>query len=199
MERGVWHKRKLVQRGRCFYLIHGQAEGYTRQEVTFNGNVNVKQTGHAILRIARYDESYLVPLPDVKVKGILNASPYPELSGTYSITSSSGFTSEIDFTGKKFLSGGTKNSLEAKLFPTNERDRVLYTAKGTWTSSFTIRDETAAKDMETYDVTAATPQPPGLPSLDQQDPWESARLWHDVADRAAAQRHGRCCEREEQD
>jgi hypothetical protein len=51
---------------------HGiRAEGYTRQEITFNGSVNIQQIGHAVLHIDAFDEDYLIPLPNIKVKGIL--------------------------------------------------------------------------------------------------------------------------------
>jgi hypothetical protein len=48
-----------------------RAEGYTRQEITFNGSVNIQQIGHAVLHIDAFDEDYLIPLPNIKVKGIL--------------------------------------------------------------------------------------------------------------------------------
>lgn len=47
--------------------------------MTFNGNINVKQTDHAMVHIDRYDEDYLIPIPDAKVKGFLAGHLYPEL------------------------------------------------------------------------------------------------------------------------
>ena len=93
-----------------------KAEGYTRQEITFNGSVNIKQIGHAILHIDNYDEDYLIPLPNIKVKGILSGSPYPELNGNYRIVSTNGLTSEIDFSGRGFFSGD-EEQLRSQIIP----------------------------------------------------------------------------------
>jgi len=73
--------RKAVSRSPSLTSV--QAEGYTRQEITFSGTVNIKQIGHAILTLSQHNESYLIPLPNVKVKGLVSGTPYPELSGTY--------------------------------------------------------------------------------------------------------------------
>ena len=52
-----------------------RAEGFTRQEITFSGSVNIQQIGHAVLHVDKYEEDYLIPLPNVKVKGILTGGP----------------------------------------------------------------------------------------------------------------------------
>ncbi|RSM05683.1 hypothetical protein CEP52_006196 [Fusarium oligoseptatum] len=84
---------------------HGiRADGYGRVEMTFNGNINIRQIGHAIIHIDKFDEDYLVPLPNVLVRGFLSACLYPEIIGTYSIVSSSGYVSEINFFWHRFLS-----------------------------------------------------------------------------------------------
>lgn len=158
-----------------------RAEGYTRQEITFTGSVNIQQIGHAILSLRKYDEDYLVPLPDVKVKGIIAASPYPELNGEYYITGSNGYVSRIDFSGKSLFKG-KKNSFEAKVYKAGHETDVLYEAKGSWSESFTLYDVKAGKELETYDVSAAKGPPIIVPARDQQDSWESQRVWGDVAD-----------------
>jgi len=75
-----------------------RAEGFTRQEITFSGSVNIQQIGHAVLHIDQYDEDYLIPLPNVKVKGILTGGPYPELTEPCTIVSSSGYVADVDCT-----------------------------------------------------------------------------------------------------
>lgn len=158
-----------------------QAEGYTRQEVTFNGSVNVQQIGHAILHLDAYAEDYLIPLPNVQVKGLLTGTPYPELGGTYYISSSSGFIAEIDFSGKGFLGmSGTKNRFEAKLYRAADKGKVLYTAKGAWNDRFTIVDAQSGEEIETYTTNAIPPAPLKVAPVDQQDPWESRRAWRGV-------------------
>ena len=40
---------------------HGiRGEGYSRVEMTFSGSVDIRQTGHAMLHIGRYDEDHLI-------------------------------------------------------------------------------------------------------------------------------------------
>lgn len=65
---------------------HGvRAEGYTRQEITFNGAVNIQQIGQAVLHLDAHDEDYLIPLPNIKVKGILTGYVYRS-AHTYLLT-----------------------------------------------------------------------------------------------------------------
>lgn len=156
-----------------------QAEGYTLQEITFTGNVYVKQIGHARLHITAFDEDYLIPLPTVTIKGILSASLYPELSGTYYITSSNGFVSEIKFTGKGLITG-KKNSFQAKVYAATRPNHSLYRIKGQWSDSFTISDARSDANIETYHLDTVNFPPPFVRPIDEQDPWESQRVWKDV-------------------
>ena len=101
---------------------HGvRAEGFTCQEITFSGSVSIKQKGYAILHVDQFDENYLIPVPNVKVKGVVSGTPYPELVGTYSIPSSSGWVSEIKFEGKGLIMGGTKNGVSGRVFGGSRR------------------------------------------------------------------------------
>ncbi|KAF3767340.1 hypothetical protein M406DRAFT_97840 [Cryphonectria parasitica EP155] len=177
---------------------HGvYAEGFTRQEVTLSlGTVTIKQMGHALLTLKNHgDETYLIPLPDVKVKGILSglSGAYPELEGTYTIPSTSGYYSTIEFSGKSLLSrGGQRNEFTAKLYGPgksssndNNNAEPLYTLTGQWTDSFTIykgaeTSQDAAfetlvlKDLPTVPLTLLEED------LDAQDPWETRRAWKGV-------------------
>jgi len=145
--------------------------------------VNIKQIGHAILSVKKYEEEYLVPLPDVKVSGLLTGTAYPELSGTYEIVSTNGFVSEIDFSGKKMLGlSGSKNHVSAAVYSMQDRKRALYTVEGSWSDRFTIRDEVAGRDIETFDCKVAQPSPMKTIPLEQQDPWESGRAWRGTID-----------------
>lgn len=157
-----------------------QAEGYSRQEVTFNGNINIRQTGHAILHIDRYNEDYLIPLPNVKVKGFLTGTPYPELLGTYHIISSSGFTAEVNFSESGYFYG-ERNRFAASIYRTADSGkRGIYTASGQWSGKFTFRDEKTGRHIETCDVNATRPALLNLPDMEKQDPWESRKAWQKV-------------------
>lgn len=162
---------------------HGvRAEGFTRQEITFSGSVNIQQIGHAVLHVDAFHEDYLVPLPNVKVKGILTGGPYPELNGSYSIVSSSGCVAEVDFTGKGMLGlGGQKNHVQAAVYGAADRkkSKPVYTVEGNWAESFVFKDA-SDKTFETYDVAAAPSAECRTAPLDEQDSWESRKAWKGV-------------------
>ncbi|EXJ58537.1 hypothetical protein A1O7_05964 [Cladophialophora yegresii CBS 114405] len=161
---------------------HGvAAEGYTRQEITFSGSINIQQIGHATLHLAQQDETYLIPLPNIKIKGVLTGSPYPELQGTHYIPSTNGYTSVIDFSGKGlFSSSDKKHSFQAKVYRHGEEDHPLYTVSGHWDGQFKIHDCKNGVDLETFNVVAAKTTPPKTEPLAAQDPWESRRAWQGV-------------------
>lgn len=160
---------------------HGvSAEGYACQSITFSGTVNIQQTGHAIIHLDKYNEDHLIPLPNVKVSGLITGAPYPELVGSYTLVSSAGYTSTVDFSGKKLLGlSGQKNHLHAEVHKSGSPD-PLYTLEGTWNESFTIHDNVADTPMETFSIAAQAFVPPTLAPLDLQDPYESHRAWRDV-------------------
>lgn len=163
---------------------HGvKAEGYTCQEITasISGTVNIKQIGHAILHLDKFDEDYLVPVPDVKVKGVLTGTPYPELSGTYHILSSSGYHSKIEFSGRGLLKG-KKNSFHAYVYHKDNADKAIYEMEGQWTESFSITDVKSKAKVETFDTNSPGQTPLSVLPRDQQDPWESRRAWGSVID-----------------
>ena len=84
--------------------------------------MTITQIGHAILHLDEFDEDYLIPLPNVKVTGILTGSPYPELQGSHSIVCSSGYVAEIDFSGKRMFGfAGDRNHVVASVYAPGDR------------------------------------------------------------------------------
>lgn len=161
-----------------------RAEGYTRQEITFNGSVNIQQIGHAVLHLDRWEEDYLIPLPDIKVKGVLTGSPYPELHGSYTIVSSSGYVAVVDFTGKgMFGFGGKKNHVEAHVFRSDDtaHKNAIFTVEGSWSESFTFKDASGSV-IDEYNVASQISTDFRTLPLEQQDPWESRKAWQGVID-----------------
>lgn len=173
---------------------HGvYAEGFTRQEITLGlGNVTVRQMGHALLTLRGHDdETYLIPLPDVKVKGLLSglAGTYPELEGTYTIPCTSGYYSVVEFSGRSLLSSGAKNGVSARIFGPGRHGTAghepLYTVAGHWNESFTIyngAEPSKEASIETITIQDLPTTP--LKLLDEdpeaQDVWESRRAWKAV-------------------
>lgn len=157
---------------------HGiRADGYGRVEMTFNGNINIKQIGHAIIHIDKFDEDYLVPLPNVLVRGFLSACLYPEIIGTYSIVSSSGYVSEINFSGTGFFRG-KRNYFEARVYHKDKPKKSCFKLSGIWSDGWKITDGDG-KLLESYDA-SAVPVPISIDPLEEQDHRESRNAWKDV-------------------
>lgn len=151
--------------------------------MTFTGNVNIRQIGHSMLHIDKYDEDYLVPLPNAHAKGFLSGQLYPELHGTYHIISSSGYVSEIQFSGASFFGGSERNRFKATVYRRGDAEKkAIYSITGRWSDKFTIYDGKTSEVIEQYDTNAAyhKPAPLSIPSLQDQDPWESRRAWQHV-------------------
>ncbi|KAH7009029.1 oxysterol-binding protein [Ilyonectria destructans] len=163
---------------------HGiRADGYARVEMTFAGTVNIHQFGHTILHIDKFDEDYLLPIPEVQVRGFLSACLYPEILGTYKIVSSSGFVSEINFLGKGFFRGKKKNYFEARVYHAEQsKNSCLYEVAGVWSENWEVKDAQTGEVLEKYTVDAPENAPPSMDieTVEDQDPWESRHAWKDV-------------------
>lgn len=158
-----------------------RADGYARVEMTFNGSVNVRHIGHTLIRVERFGEDYLLPLPDVQVRGFLSACLYPEITGTYRIYSSNGYVSEITFAGSGLLRG-QKNRFDACLFHSSDPKTRFYQVSGVWSEGWVIKDGQTGQVLDTYQVDAPENEPAArqVPPVEEQDPWESRRAWADV-------------------
>lgn len=160
-----------------------RGHGYTRIGMTFSGAVEVRQTGHGMVHIDRYDEDYLIPLFSASVKGFLSGCLYPEISGTYHIVSTTGFVSELQFSGRGLLWGGQKNGFRAKVYRRDDLTKTpIYEMSGQWSDKFVINDAVTGEILETYDTNDANngAAPLALDNLEDQDPWESRKAWRYV-------------------
>jgi oxysterol-binding protein-related protein 9/10/11 len=159
-----------------------EAEGFTRQEVTFSGgSINVKQTGYATLTLRQQDEVYLIPLPEVKIKGILTGNPYPELNGHYVIPSTSGWCASVDFSGKGwFGSNDKKHHFEATVYPEGHEKDVAYRVHGNWDTTFEVVNEKTGEVLEKYDMENAPSAEIQTMPLEDMDPYETLRVWGGV-------------------
>ncbi|EEU35668.1 uncharacterized protein NECHADRAFT_97899 [Fusarium vanettenii 77-13-4] len=161
---------------------HGiRADGYARVEMTFNGTVNIRQIGHTILHVSRFSEDYILPLPDVQVRGLLSACFYPEIVGRYRIVSSSGYVSEIKFSGAGLVRG-KKNNFEAFIYHKSDPTRRIYALSGVWSEGWVTKDGRTGQVLKTYTVDAPENEPTAMQiePIEDQDPWESRRAWRDV-------------------
>ncbi|KAJ9612302.1 hypothetical protein H2200_003899 [Cladophialophora chaetospira] len=164
---------------------HGvHAEAYSTQHTSLSGtSVMIRQSGHGVLRVDKYDETYLLPLPDVQARSVLTGAPWPELDDTYKIVSSSGYTAEMKFTGKKMW-GGSRNCFEGSIYRTvDSQKKAIFALRGSWSSKFSIFNA-AGDEVEVFDL--ADPQnraaPMTIKSEEEQSPWESRRAWRSTFD-----------------
>ncbi|KAM0326145.1 hypothetical protein ACHAQA_006739 [Verticillium albo-atrum] len=159
-----------------------RADGYARVEMSFSGTVDIRQVGHAVLHIDRYDEDYLIPLPAVQVRGFLGGRLYPEITGVYTVPSSGPYVSEIRFSGAGLCWGGRKNGFTATVYRKDDPARTpIYTLDGVWSDAWTVRD-VRGDVIDKFRLDDAPVAPLDAPPLDAQDAWESRRAWRPVAE-----------------
>lgn len=117
-------------------------------------------------------------LPSLHIEGLIYGSPFVELNKATYIASSTGFASKIDYSGKGWLSG-KKNSFTASLYRDGEEKNPLYTVDGQWTDGFHVKE--GKKEIEFYNAKDAKTTPLTVAPIEEQDPYESRRAWHNVA------------------
>lgn len=161
-----------------------RGEGYSRVAMTFSGSIDIRQMGHAVLHIDKYDEDHLIFLPDCTVRGFMTGVLFPELHGTYHIVSSSGFVSEITFSGASLLgSSGKRNSVKAIVYRRGDTSKTpLYIISGCWSGCFEVRQGGTGEVMDIWDpndprnsISEAQVEP-----VENQDCWESRKAWNGV-------------------
>lgn len=142
----------------------------------------MKQIGHAILSLPGYNEKYLITLPSLHIEGLIFGAPFVELEGKTYITSTSGYTAKIEYSGKGWVSG-KKNSFTASLYPTAKESSVLYNISGQWSKGFDVHEGSSKSGhvIESYDASAVPTTPLQVAPIEQQDPLESRRAWSKVA------------------
>lgn len=162
-------------------------EGYNAQKASFSKTINIKQIGHALLTVpvpsSAEPDTFLITLPSLHIEGLIFGSPFVELDGSSYITSSSGFTAKIDYSGKGWLSG-KKNSFTANLYTTGKEKDVLFNVSGQWTKSFEIHSGPAKHNSKENLIGNWDPSPLSeliIAPLEKQHPLESRRAWSKVA------------------
>ncbi|KAK8000736.1 KES1 [Apiospora arundinis] len=163
------------------------SSGYVAQQTIFSVSrgVVVKQVGHAIIRDEVHGESHLMTLPTMVVKNLMLGAPYPELTGTCYLVSSSGFRSTVVFEGKRTSLVGRsvspRNGVRATLVNLREGDRPLFEVAGQWNGALTVKDLQTQSVVEEFHVDKVGRCELQTKPISQQSPWESQRAWFDVA------------------
>ncbi|KAK7208221.1 hypothetical protein BZA70DRAFT_287538 [Myxozyma melibiosi] len=155
--------------------------GYNGQKASVSTTtLNIKQVGHAVYKITKFDESYYISLPSLHIEGLFYGAPYVELEGSTFIQSSSGYSFKIDYSGKGYFSG-KKNTYKAKMFGPDSSSKPLYTFSGQWSGKSTVKDERAKSEKLFYDATEHTIVPLEIKPLEEQSPYETRKAWAKVA------------------
>ncbi|KAK8061702.1 hypothetical protein PG994_008068 [Apiospora phragmitis] len=164
------------------------SSGYVAQQTTFSVSrgVVVRQVGHAIIRDEVHGESHLMTLPTMVIKNLMLGSPYPELTGTCYLVSSSGFRSTVVFEGRRASlygigkGGGTRNSVGATLVNLREDSRPLFEVTGQWNGAMKVKDLRDGSVADEFHADHVARSELRLKPVAEQSPWESRRAWSRV-------------------
>ncbi|KAJ8099146.1 hypothetical protein POJ06DRAFT_129065 [Lipomyces tetrasporus] len=157
-----------------------ELQGYNGQKATFaTTTLNVRQVGHAVLYIKKFDEYYYITLPTLHIEGLFYGAPYVELEQKTLIQSSSGYWASIEYSGKGYFSG-KKNTFKAKFYAPDE-DSPLYTISGQWSGKSTIMNQAKKSESLFYDASEHNIVPLIVKPIEQQAEYESRRAWEKVA------------------
>lgn len=160
-------------------------EGHCGQKSRFAmpAGIDVHQTGHAIVTLTGHNnETYLITLPSLNIRGIVTGRPSVELSGATYIVSSAGMIASIEYSTRGYFSG-ERNSFKATLQPL-DGDDPFYTAQGVWSGMSTYVDHMEDDDESKlfFDSLEDKPVAPEVKHQDEMGPLESHKLWSKVTD-----------------
>lgn len=172
------------------YSLHNakagvKLEGHSGQKTSFTGrSINVKQVGHAVLRVANAEgkeDLYLITLPNLAIEGLLYGSPYLELSGQSHIISTTGYMATLDYSGKGYFSGKA-HTFKAAIAPVSQPKSALYTIEGDWSGVSSFKGKSPDGSSTFWDAKSASRREVEVASIDNQGPMESRKVWKKVAD-----------------
>lgn len=130
--------------------------------------------GTAVLTILAHEEAYTLTFPSVYARGILWGTLLMELVGVVHIQCErTGCKAEIDFKAKPFF-GGDYNVISAKL---KRGKDTLYTLSGKWDQRIDITNCKAKTTEVFWDPNGAKRIPKEIPSVEEQEDFESQKLW----------------------
>ncbi|MCJ1281677.1 Oxysterol binding protein, partial [Xylographa opegraphella] len=154
-------------------------QGYNAQKASFSRTIHVKQIGHALLRLDKFDEDYLITIPALHIEGLIYGTPFVELNDKTYIVSSTGYISKIDYSGKGWI-GGKKNSFTATMYQEGREKESLYSVEGQWSNSFTMYKGSKKSGAGADSIHPEAITPLQYPSPEHLSVWEAKRRWAPV-------------------
>jgi len=157
--------------------------GYVNFRSKFMGNSTAAiMDGEAVLYFLRIPgESYTITFPTAYARGILWGTLLMEIGGTVSITcEKTGLQTEIEFKTKPYFGGGY-NYVSGKIREMTGKKKTLYTLSGKWDTEVLIKSHDNKKEESLWNPDNAPPKlSMDIRPIDEQDEWESRRLWQNV-------------------
>jgi len=166
-----------------FYSVpqHGiKVNGELKPKAKFLGNsaATIMQGTHSVY-LTKFDETYLIPMPNVYARGILIGTMFMEYGDTVSIKCpKNDLSATIEFKTKGFFGGGY-NNITGKIFKGKE---CLYQLSGKWSSVMYIKEAKAKEKKLFIDIRNEELTPLIVEPNNQQEEFESRRLWEKVTD-----------------
>ncbi|KAG0043509.1 Oxysterol binding protein [Gryganskiella cystojenkinii] len=171
-------------------------EGHCGQKSRFAmpAGIDVSQTGHALLQLPQFNETYLITLPTLNIRGIVTGRPSVELYGSTYIISSANQLATIEYSTKGYFSG-ERHSFKAVLKPISESGTPYYTGQGVWSgvSHFASGATLPKKNTDAkvfFDAHADKAISPELALIKEMGDLESLKLWATVTKAINAKDYG---------
>ncbi|XP_050400824.1 oxysterol-binding protein-related protein 9 [Patella vulgata] len=166
----------------AFYAEHFNKritlDGYIWTKSKFLGlSIGVHMIGQAVVSLLDFDEHYTITFPNGYGRSILTV-PWVELGSKVHITcAKTGYNATIDFLTKPFY-GGKKHQISGQINDPNEKKPIV-TIQGEWNGVMYAKFDTGHSetfvDTKNLPIIKKRVQP-----REQQDEFESRRLWQDV-------------------
>ncbi|ORZ39657.1 hypothetical protein BCR44DRAFT_55878 [Catenaria anguillulae PL171] len=165
----------------CSPENHLVIEGEVKPKSRFLGNsACTMMTGDTIIQFTnRPGEEYVLNLPNVYARGILFGTMILELGDSVQIKcEKTDLVCDLEFKVKGYFTG-TYNAIGGKIRRISKPKEVLYELSGKWSDASFIKTPKSDNDV-LFDANEEHIFPKTVPADDQQEPYESRRVWSKV-------------------
>ncbi|CAZ79535.1 unnamed protein product [Tuber melanosporum] len=167
-----------------FYMAphhHIRIDGTLKPQSRFLGNsaASMMNSSVVVLRLLNRGAAYILTQPNMYVRGILFGKMKYELGDhSYVKCPELDLVADIEFKVKGFFTGAY-NAIGG-FIKRESTGEILYEITGSWNGEMFIKDALTGKRDLLFDATNASPTPPLVRPLSEQDGRESQKLWNPV-------------------